>query len=377
MLQSTSSVLASSSVVALAPLTARPDQPQQWLTHERDPISFDAARAIVLEGIAADGFRSDTVADLRAWRFGPSEDLRSMQIERAVGDSGARPLVLRKRAFAQLAERTEVPAAYISTLPAKLQTACVNFALARISEREPAMLRLAGDEVRAIMSQRYAPLDDAQLLEITHDALTRAGLRDTARVRSTVYGPHTVLRITMPDQGVAVKAGDVIEWGFDLGNSELGLRSVQVTPCTYRLICTNGMRAWKSEAATRLPHRGDHRRLRQSLVEVIPTALAEAQGHLKSWKRSVDVMIDDALEEIEALRGFGLQAGESRAIGRRLLSLPETTPNEKLSESLKHTRSTVFDVANAITEVARDRTDVAARLELEETGYRYLTRRTR
>lgn len=361
----------------LAPLTTRPDQPQQWIAHDRDPVSFDHARALVLDGIAADGSRSDTVADLRAWRFGPAPDMRTMQLERAVGDSGARPLALRKRAFAQLAERTEVPAPYISTLPAKLQTACVNFALARIADREPAMLRLAGDDVRAIMSQRYAPLDDAQLLEITHDALTRAGLRDAARVRSTVYGPHTILRITMPDEGVAVKAGDVIEWGFDLGNSELGLRSVQVTPCTYRLICTNGMRAWKSDATTRLPHRGEHRRLRQSLVEVIPTALAEARGHLATWRRSVDVMIDDALEEIEALRGFGLQAGESRAIGRRLLSLPETTSNEKLTERLTGTRSTVFDVANAITEVARDRTDVAARLALEETGHHYLMRRAR
>ena len=49
-------------------------------------------------------------------------------------------------------------------------------------------------------------------------------------LRATAVGPHTVLRITIPNEGVPVKVGDVIEWGIDIANSELGLRSVQVTP---------------------------------------------------------------------------------------------------------------------------------------------------
>jgi hypothetical protein len=84
-------------------------------------------------------------------------------------------------------------------------------------------------------------------------------LRHDAQVRSTVHGPHTVLRITLPTEGVAVRRDDVIEYGLDIGNSEIGLRSMQVTPVTYRLICTNGMRAWRSEAATRLRHAGNPR----------------------------------------------------------------------------------------------------------------------
>ena len=36
-----------------------------------------------------------------------------------------------------------------------------------------------------------------------------------------------------------------------LYRSEVGLRSVQVTPITHRLICTNGMRAWRSEIRIR------------------------------------------------------------------------------------------------------------------------------
>ena len=46
---------------------------------------------------------------------------------------------------------------------------------------------------------------------------------------------------------------------------------------------------------------------------------------------------------------------------------------EKVSEALK-VPTTAFDVANAITAVAREK-DVAARLTLEEVGHRYLSRR--
>ena len=46
---------------------------------------------------------------------------------------------------------------------------------------------------------------------------------------------------------------------------------------------------------------------------------------------------------------------------------------EKVSEALK-VPTTVFDVANAITAVARER-DVTGRLTMEEVGHRYLSRR--
>jgi hypothetical protein len=195
-------------------------------------------------------------------------------------------------------------------------------------------------------------------------------------VRATAVGPHTVLRITVPNEGVAVRPGDVIEYGLDIGNSELGLRSVQVTPVTYRLICTNGMRAWKSEAALRMRHVGDPDRLHEQLKDAVPVAFAEAKGDIEKWKKSVDVLIDSALDEIESLRGFGLSTGEVQAVGRQLVSdrgaLPARTNG--IEEFLRGP-TTVFEVANAITSMAREREAVASRLSLEEVGHRYLTRR--
>jgi Domain of unknown function (DUF932) len=198
-------------------------------------------------------------------------------------------------------------------------------------------------------------------------------------VRSTATGPHTLLRVTLPNEGDAVKPGDVIEHGIDISNSELGLRSVQLTPVTFRLICQNGLRAWRSEASMRMRHIGDPSRLREQLRDAIPVAFAEARGDIERWSRAVETMFDSALEEIESLRRFGLSTSEVQAIGRTFAHdqhlLPASSTVETLTGALK-VRASAFDIANAVTATARDRVDVAARLTLEETAHRYLVSAT-
>jgi hypothetical protein len=229
------------------------------------------------------------------------------------------------------------------------------------------------------VSDKYASADDALLLEMVSETLAKGGYRDDARVRAVAVGPHTLLRITLASEGTAVKVGDVIEHGIDIGNSELGLRSVQVTPVTFRLMCTNGARAWRSEAALRMRHIGDPKRLREQLRDAVPVAFAEARGDIDRWKRSVDTLIDSAAEEIETLRRFGLATSEVHAVARTFAQdqrlLPERSSAESLNEALKGP-TTAFDVANAITATARERNDVAARLSLEEVGHRYLVHAT-
>jgi len=300
-----------------------------------------------------------------------------MQLVRVpfAGRDPGEPLALRELAFSQLCNKIGAPAPYIRGLPPKLQTACINYGLSR--RDGAALLRLAGDEVRAVLSDRYAAADDELLLDVVSDCLDRTGYRKDALVRAAGVGPHTLLRITLPNEGVPVRVGDVIEHGIDLGNSELGLRSVQVTPVTYRLVCTNGMRAWRSEAAVRMRHIGDPDRLRETLRDAIPVAFAEARGDIERWKRAVDVLMDSALDEIEGLRGFGLSTNEVQAVGRTLAEeqalLPESGTGQSLKDALK-TSTTVFDVANAITATARER-PTATRLGMEEVAHRYLSRR--
>lgn len=360
-----------------APLTPRPDQRERWIAH-RQPVDFEEAAQLVLDAHAEDGERDDIVAhDLRSWAFG-SSDGRTMQLAPVplAGRPHSPPIAVRDLAFGQLAQRIGAPPAYLKTLPGKLQIACVNYGMTR--QKQSALLRLAGGEVRAIVSDRYAAIDDALLLDVVEETLDRAGYLAETRVRASAVGSHTLLRITLPAESVAVRKDDVIEYGLDIGNSEVGLRSVQITPITYRLICTNGMRAWRSEAAVRMRHVGDPKRLEEQLRDAIPVAFAEARGDLDRWRRATEVLVDNALEEIEALRALGLGQSEVQAVGRELATaqglLPSSSSAETITRALA-TSTTAFDVANAITAVARDRGDVAARLSMEEVGHRYLTRR--
>ena len=356
------------------PLRPLPDQPERWHTFS-EPKPFDEAAQLILDAHHADGVRDDLVTtDLRGWAFG-STDGQSMELVRIpfAGREVGTPLALREHAFGQLCTKVGAPANYLRTLPPKLQIANVNWGLSQ--KRAPALLRLAGDEVRAIVSDRYAPADDELLLEMVGDTLDRTGYRHDAMVRSVGVGAHTVIRITLPGEGKAVKVGDVIEHGVDIGNSELGLRSVQITPVTYRLVCTNGMRSWRSEASVRMRHIGDPSRLHDQLRDAIPVAFAEARGDLDRWQRAIDVLIDSAIDEVESLRRFGLSAGDVRAVGNTLAQEQNLLPagSRSLREMLE-VESSAFDVANAITATARERA-TEARLAMEEVGHRYLASR--
>jgi len=361
---------------SMTPLHTRRDQTERWIAHEK-PIDFEEAVDLVMDAHRADGDREDVVAhDVRTWAFGNAEGSMAIAPVPLPGREVGARLPLRELAFSQLCQRVSAPPAYVRTLPAKLQMACMNYGMTK--EKQSALLRLAGGEVRAVVSDRYAALDDALVLDVVGEVLDRAGYLAECRVRASAVGAHTLLRITMPAESIAVRKNDIIEWGLDIGNSEVGVRSVQVTPITYRLVCTNGMRAWKSEAAMRMRHVGDPKRLQEQLRDAVPVAFAEARGDIEKWRRATEVLIDSALDEIESLRVFGLGQAEVQAVGRELAlangRLPSSSSATTIFDALR-VPTTAYDVANAVTSVARERGDVAARLALEEQGHRYLSRR--
>lgn len=366
----------------MVPLIPERDEAQIWRDYQDNPIGFEEAYQKVLGHHGADGERLDVpITALRSWAFGPAPDSTHMAIWQIplAGRKNSVALPLRQIAWSQLCGKLSLPAEYIGRLPAKLQMACVNWDMAQ--HDKDAFARLAGGSVRALLSARYAPIDDNHYLQVVSDVLGEAGYRNDARVRVVATGPNTVLRVTVPT-GAKMVRGQSIEFGIDIGNSELGLRSVQVTPVTWNLVCTNGMRAWRSEAAHRLRHFGDPTRLQEALRDAVPVAFAEASGDLDRWQKATESMIDNALAEIEGLRSFGFTKPERESIGKQLVADSGLT-GPSFQEALHNTSTTVFDVANAITAAGKLRAadddgkvKVEARLRFEDVGHDYLLRRT-
>lgn len=364
------------------PLRVAPNQREVWRTIDAPGgIPFEEGAKIILDAAAADGQRSDQgVGDVSTWAFGPAPDGSAALATIPVPGRERHLIPLREHAFGQVCGIIGAPSQYIRKLPGKLQMACVNHGLRQADERA-ITIRKAGDFARAIVSDRYAALDDAFVLEVMDDVLRKAGLMSIARVRSAAVGTTTVLRLTFGEGTIVGKeVGDVVETGLDLVNGEIGNRAVSLTPLVYRLICKNGMRRHDDSVVHRLRHTGDPKRLAEAFRDVVPVALQEGKNLRGQMAKAVDHLVDDLLNEFDTLRAFGLTAGESRDVARDVMAERSQALPGDVSEWGKifadvHTVS-VFDVMNGVTHLAQSRgTD--RRLELEEAASAYLYRATK
>lgn len=365
--------------VLAPPLTVRPDMRVEWKKFDKAPVTLDTAAGHIRRAHGADGERDDIeIPDLRAWCVIPAGEHLALAAVPFPGVRQRDPLVLRQNAFSQLCARMGAPAPYLLGLPAKLQLACANFGMSRLADRS-GLVRLAGNEARAIVSDRYARLDDDVVLEALYESLGRLGLIGSIRVRAVATGSMTALRMTFPTDAIEVRQNDPIEYGLDISNGELGARSVGITSSTYRLVCTNGMRAWRSDANLRLRHVGSPTKLREAFLDGIPVALAESRGQMRQWQASVAMMVDSVFDEIDGLRQYGLSASDSRAIATTYaaeygLRLPANSSAEDVRTLLQQ-EPTVYNVANAITRTAQNTDNMDRRFDLEEAANRYLSRR--
>ncbi len=238
-------------------------------------------------------------------------------------------------------------------LPEALQLATMNWLLSRGEQPGAATLRLRSNEVTAIVSSRYAPLDAAALADTLRAALARHGLLDAVRVRGLASGVTDVLRLVLPSETTPVKVGDPSMVGLDISSSSFGRSAVHVRGVVWRLICMNGARTPSSLGDVSLRHVGETQRLRDGLADGVATALVHARGMMDRWKASVSSYINGLANYIDGLRE--LDQGEQQRVR---VELGANKPAE-LPE-----RVSVYDFVNAVTQVAHD-AEPARRIELE------------
>lgn len=348
-------------------------------------LTWGEARKIIADHAVLDGMREDVGAgalDKLAVSYDETGLLHICKTEQRNGQlvPASAAIPLRDAAFRHLAERAGAPAAYLAKLPAKLTRACLMHGLTTTDAPTGGLIRLAGGQARAIVSGRYAALDDALVLDQVERALTDRGLLGMVQVRGVAVGTTTVVRVTWARESIEVRPGDVIEGGIDIVNGEIGNRSVGITPSLYRLVCANGLRAWTPGIARRFNHVGDAGRLYEAFVDAIPAAIEEAASQGNALRATTEALIDDVAAEFEGLTAFGLAASEARQVARQVMAdhghaLPESTAN--WPEALRDVADvTAYDVINGFTAYAQGHR-IDRRLEVEEAAGRYLRARSR
>jgi hypothetical protein len=221
-------------------------------------------------------------------------------------ESGEQQLSATTWATGQLCNRLGIPAPYFRKCPPELQDAQANYWL-RKGEHKPGekwLLRAKDNEansstLRAVLSERYSPLDNATLL----DEL-RPLLPDSYRVDWFGLADESLhLRIVDPQRYREVLPNDALTVGIHLANSEVGCRSLTVDALVYRLVCTNGLiRLVKGKSLMRQRHLyvSEHRFV-GALGEAIECALQESERFLEQLKAATQTPIPQIEQVMEKI----------------------------------------------------------------------------
>ncbi|MFA6076022.1 MAG: DUF932 domain-containing protein [Negativicutes bacterium] len=148
--------------------------------------------------------------------------------------------VVTENTHRQMASRLDIPWKYYETMLShspELLDRNVNHWLHAHPERR--MIRTMDRSARAFLSDRYRRLDNYDLAESVLPVL--AQMRNAEVISCDLSPEKMYIKVIHKELSLEVAAGDVVQAGIVISNSEVGLGSLRVEPLVYRLVCTNGL----------------------------------------------------------------------------------------------------------------------------------------
>lgn len=282
---------------------------------------------------------------------------------------------LRPIAHAQLASTLQIPKPYYDRMLAEkpdLLAANVNTWLA--SQPAKKLIRTLDNEVRAVLSDSYRPLDNLDLAEAVLPKLIelQAGVVSSEVTENRFYLKAVTERV----QGQA-KVGDVIQAGVVISNSEVGQGSLRVEAMDYRLVCLNGM---IREQAIRKAHLGRGARGQD--------AIEDAREYFRTETRIADdkaffLKVQDATAAMFNPERFEVRLQQYREASEKAITadpvkvievtakrfgLNEGERSSILTHLIRGGELSNWGLANAITRAAQDVESYDRATELEAMG---------
>lgn len=102
---------------------------------------------------------------------------------------------------------------------------------------KPRLVRTLDGRARAIMSNRYRPIDHYDIAPMVFERLseTQAQIVSCEVTEGKLY-----IKALFPKSEAEVKKGDPIQMGIVVSNSEIGMGQISFQPLLFRLACLNG-----------------------------------------------------------------------------------------------------------------------------------------
>ena len=168
-------------------------------------------------------------------------------------------------------------------------------------------LRFDGDDVRAIFTPRYVPVDNFEVFE----RLDSMGFSPDTKVQCSLDPEFMTLSIPDGQKAFDIN-GDKYTPGISISNSEVGLASLSISAFVLRLICTNGLISTSGVSAS-------YRHVSTKILSEFPDVLEKVSLELANKKQQLKISMDSIVDNPESSminfnRQFQLNQVEQEAV---------------------------------------------------------------
>ena len=240
------------------------------------------------------------------------------------------PHLLRPLAQQSIAWRLGIPINYLRKCPPEIQAYNMNHWIKK-EKNEELFFRFDGEEVRAIFTPRYRPVDNFEVME---------------KLDSLGYGPDTQVQCHLDDLFLLMSIldgnqtfsinGDRFTPGISVSNSEVGLASLSIAAFFLRLVCTNGMIS-KTEVSA------SYRHISLKILEKFPEVLKKVSFELGQQKSQFRISMQTPVENpLMTIENFNRQF----QVGEKERELVKLGWEQEMGK-------TMFHVVNAYTRAAQ------------------------
>ena len=289
---------------------------------------------------------------------------------------------LTEYAHGQMAESLSIPKKYydrMKVLAPELLANNVNHWFKAEPQRR--LIRTLDNKVRAVLSDKYRPLDNFDLAQVALPIFSEQGAQV---VSAELTERRLYLKTTLPSMraeiGASRQQGDIVEAGLVISNSEVGAGALRVEPMIFRLVCKNGMIA--ADATMRKYHIGKAAGGADGIFEYLTDETRRADDKA-FWLKVRDVvrgafnrdLFDTLVRKIEATAAE--QIGEIKLDKfvenvTSKFSLPEGSREGILRNLIEGGDLSQWGTVNAITRTSQDIEDYDQATDFERAGGKVL-----
>jgi len=208
----------------------------------------------------------------------------------------------------EISNRLGVPYSYLRKCPEDVQAYNLNHWIKK-ERNDELFFRFDGQEVRAVFTPRYVPVDNVTVME----KLDNLGFGPETKVQSRMDGNFIMLNIPDPGKEFAIQAKDKMRPGISIGNSETGIASLSIAAFILRLVCTNGL-------ISRTDNKSSYRHISSGILDKFPEVMAMlsqeiGQQQQQQFQFSLESKVDNPESTMMSFnRQFALGEQEKQAV---------------------------------------------------------------